>query len=406
MGTCAHRPAIPQAALSVAIFAAAASFGGCVGVFPAYAPADCDGGCETGTDAALVPNVDARFAADLRGLVRGDGPTFGLRARLYVGDGRAVWSDVAWGGDAVGGLTQSLDLPVAESRDGILRFRPPEALEALGIGSVLVDWRESAAAGLGRLLNDRGELIGVFTLVSAVASSELGGGRYVGVRWPMASSEGLGAFETGTLTFELPRGTNEGGWRLSDRVAGAGAVRAPGEGRVRLDSDGAVIVGEDTSAADAPFWGGVVGARAGAMVAQLATPRGAHDEAPVVSAWFAIRAVERPKVDEVEGCWRGVGLRAGGSGGAEPASVELRLADRTFAWAPSTGGAETGSLFVVQAGVGGVDAQNAGFSLGDPTRSSALSVLFTPNRDVAVLWRTVAQQPAEEMWFALRVPCP
>jgi hypothetical protein len=86
--------------------------------------------------------------------------------------------------------------------------------------------------------------------------------------------------------------------------------------------------------------------------------------------------------------------------------VELRLADRMFAWAPSTGGAETGSLFVPQSGFGSADVQSAGLALGDPTHSSALGVLFAPDRDLAVLWRNVAQQPAQEMWFALRVPCP
>jgi len=378
----------------------------CVNAFPPYVPTTCDGGCAVGSDAALVPNVDARFVADLRGLVRGEGPAVGLSAHLYVGDGRAVWSQVAWGGDAVGGLTQSLDLPITESRDGILRFQAPEALEALGVSSVLVDWRASAAAGVGRLLNDRGDLIGIFTLVAAGASSELGGGRYVGVRWPLTSADGAGAFETGTLTFELPRGSTDGRWHLADRVAGAGAVRAPADGRLRLDGDGAVIIGNDGSSADAGFWSGVVGSTAGAMVAQRFAATGTRDAVPDASAWFAVRAVERPRVDEVEGCWRGVGLRSGASEGVSPASVELQLANREFAWAPSTGGAESGSLFVIQAGAGGGDADNARFSLGDPTRASALSVLFAPNRDVAILWRSVAQQPAEEMWFSLRVPCP
>lgn len=401
MGTCADRLAIPRVALLVAFV----SLGGCVDAFPAFVSAGCDDGCDAGADAALVPNANTRFAADLRGLIRSGGPAFGFRARLYIGDGRGVWSDVSWGGNAVGGLTQSLDMPVAESRDGILRLKPPEALEALGVRSVLVDWRDAAASGLGRMLNDRGELVGVFTLVSAAPSSELGGGRYFGVRWPMASSEGVGAFETGTLTFELPRGARDGRWRLSDRVAGAGALRSASEGRLRLEPDGAIILGDDARTSDAGFWSGVIGAGADAMVAQSVGPASAH-EAPVASAWFAVRVVDRPKVEAVEGCWRGVGLRVDGPQGAEPATVELRLADRMFAWAPSTGGAETGSLFVPQSGLGSADVQSAGLALGDPTHSSALGVLFAPDRDLAVLWRNVAQQPAQEMWFALRVPCP
>ena len=201
---------------------------------------------------------------------------------------------------------------------------------------------------------------------------------------------------TSTLLFE------PSGWRLTDRVAGPMAGASPGSGRAQILPDGATVLGAESGTPTSETWEGLLGGGSGVFVAQTRGPVLAGS-VPGPSGWFAVRVADRPSAPEVEGAWRAAGFRVGASGRVVPSPVEWAIEAGAFQWRPLDGeGTRVGSLQSVDANAEGASGAGHRLVLGDIGELDVLNAVFSPNRRVAVVWRSVGGQPVDGAWLAVR----
>jgi hypothetical protein len=371
----------------------------CTTEFPAYQEPNCAIGCDAGRSDASVQVGQTTFTAWINGLVPGpDGAaSVALTGTLRVRDGYAYFSALRVGTEVEASPEPTLVVAQATDR---LRITPTRALRARGIEELEVVWDADAEAGVVWCLpsSDASPAapVGTATLVQASPSSDAGSGRLYGVRWPVEAQGPSEAFETSTLLFD------PSGWRLTDRVAGPMAGASPGAGRAQILPDGATVLGAESGTQTSETWEGLLGGGSGVFVAQTRGPV-LMGSVPGPSGWFAVRVADRPSAPEVEGAWRTAGFRVGASGRVVPSSAVWTIEAGAFSWRPFDGeGARAGSLQSVDANAERAPGAGHRLVLGDIGESDVLNAVFSPNRRVAVVWRTIAGQPVDGAWLAVR----
>jgi hypothetical protein len=180
------------------------------------------------------------------------------------------------------------------------------------------------------------------------------------------------------------------------------AGASPGAGRAQILPDGATVLGAESGTQTSETWEGLLGGGSGVFVAQTRGPV-LMGSVPGPSGWFAVRVADRPSAQEVEGAWRTAGFRVGASGQVVPSSAVWTIEAGAFSWRPLDGeGARAGSLQSVDANAERAPGAGHRLVLGDIGESDVLNAVFSPNRRVAVVWRTIAGQPVDGAWLAVR----
>lgn len=371
----------------------------CTTEFPAYQGPSCVTDCDAGRSDASVQVGQATFTAWLNGLVPGPqgAGSVALTGTLRVRDGYAYFSALRAGTEVEASPEPTLVVAQASNR---MRITPTRGLRARGIEALEVLWDADAEAGVVWCLPSSGASsaasVGTATLLQSSPSSDAGSGRLYGVRWPVEAQGPAEAFETSTLLFE------PSAWRLTDRVAGPMAGASPGSGRAQILPDGATVLGAESGTPTSETWEGLLGGGSGVFVAQTRGPVLAGS-VPGPSGWFAVRVADRPSAPEVEGAWRAAGFRVDASGRVVPSPVEWTIEAGAFQWRPLDGeGTRAGSLQSVDANAEGASGAGHRLVLGDIGELDVLNAVFSPNRRVAVVWRSVGGQPVDGAWLAVR----